>query len=145
MRYLRLFPLWLLLLISSCSIEDRIERREDRLLGMWQIDRATFKDDNALFRDNVTSEFRGDIVTFLPDNTLLYETGAGALFDGFWVISAVRDLDDDVEFTLDADFFDDRARPAFQWLGTIDRLSGNSLNVTVFERGGVLQLRWDKL
>ncbi|WP_157976011.1 hypothetical protein [Lewinella sp. IMCC34191] len=145
MRYTSVFPFLILFFFAACSIEDRIERREDRLLGTWQIDKATFKDDNALFRDNVTAEFRGDIVTFLPDNTLLYETGSGVLFDGFWVISAVRDLDDDTEFTLDADFFDFRGRPAFQWLGTIDRLNNNSLNVTVFERGGVLQLRWDKL
>ena len=141
----RLYPLLLFLVFVGCSIEDRIERREDRLLGAWQIDKATFKDDNALFRDNVTGDFRGDRVTFFPDYTLLYETGTGQLFDGYWVISAVRDRDDDTEFTLDADFFDLRGRPAFQWLGTIDRLSNNSLNVTVFERGGVLQLRWDKL
>ncbi len=141
----RLYPLLLFLVFVGCSIEDRIERREDRLLGAWQIDKATFKDDNALFRDNVTGDFRGDRVTFFPDYTLLYETGTGQLFDGYWVINAVRDRDDDTEFTLDADFFDLRGRPAFQWLGTIDRLSNNSLNVTVFERGGVLQLRWDKL
>lgn len=143
----RFLPLLYLLLITaiSCSIEDKIERREDRLLGTWQIDKATFKDDDDLFRDNVTHEFRGDRVSFFPDFTLLYETGDGQLFDGYWVISAVRDLDDETEFTLDADFFDLRGRPAFQWLGTLKRLNGNRLNVTVYERGGVLQLRWDKL
>ena len=142
-------PVYLLSLLTaltfSCSVEDRIERREDRLLGAWQIDKATFKDDGDLFSSNVTNEFRGDRVTFFPDYTLLYEAGNGQLFDGYWVISAVRDLDDETEFTLDADFFDLRGRPSFQWLGTIRRLSGNRLNVTVFERGGVLQLRWDKL
>ena len=143
-RFIPLLPLFLLTVLS-CSIEDRIERREDRLLGTWQIDKASFKDDDDLFGDNVTNEFRGDRVTFFPDYTLLYEAGNGQLFDGFWVINAIRDLDDDTEFTLDADFFDLRGRPAFQWLGTLKRLNGNRLNVTVFERGGVLQLRWDKL
>ena len=143
-RFIPLLPLFLLTVLS-CSIEDRIERREDRLLGTWQIDKASFKDDDDLFGDNVTNEFRGDRVTFFPDYTLLYEAGNGQLFDGFWVINAIRDLDDDTEFTLDADFFDLRGRPAFQWLGTLNRLNGNRLNVTVFERGGVLQLRWDKL
>ena len=141
----RLIPFLLLLLLCACSIEDRIERREDRLLGTWQIDRASFQDDDDLFGNNVTDEFRGDLVTFLPDYTLRYETGDGLLFDGFWAIDAVRDLDDDTEFTLDADFFDFAGRPAFRWLGTIQKLSGNNLNVTVFERGGTLKLRWDKL
>ncbi|PPK88680.1 hypothetical protein CLV84_1650 [Neolewinella xylanilytica] len=145
MRYASLFLFPIVVLLGACSIEDRIERREDRLLGTWQIDKATFKDDNALFGSNVTNEFRGDVVTFFPDYTLLYQTGVGTLFDGYWAISAVRDLDDDTEFTLDADFFDFTGRPDFQWLGTINRLTGNSLNITVFERGGVLQLRWDKL
>ena len=143
----RCLPILGILLITflGCSIEDRIERREDRLLGTWQIDKATFKDDDDLFSDNVTNAFRGDLVTFLPDYTLRYEAGDGQVFDGFWVINAIRDLDDDTEFTLDADFFDFRGRPAFQWLGTLKRLNGNRLNVTVYERGGVLQLRWDKL
>lgn len=144
MRFLTLFAL-IICLLPACSIEQRIERREDRLVGTWQIDRATFKDDNALFATNVTGEFRGDVVTFLPDYTLWYETGRGEVFDGYWAINAIRDLDDDTEFTFDADFFDSRGRLAFQWLGTIDRLNDRRFKVVVFERGGSLRLRWDKL
>lgn len=137
----------LLLLVTcfACSIEERIERREDRVTGSWRIDRATFKDDDDLFRDNIIDEFRGDAVTFYPDYTLLYRTGTGVVYEGYWAISAIRDLDDETEFTFDADFFDGFGRPAFQWLGTIDKLNSNRFRVVVFERGGTLRLTWEKL
>lgn len=63
---LLLFVLWI-----GCSIEDRIENREDLLIGSWLIDRASFKGDNDLFSDNLLSDFRGDIVTFYADHALL--------------------------------------------------------------------------
>ncbi len=144
MKYARLLSLLLLTTLSACSIEQRIERREDRLLGTWQIDRAVFKGDNALFNDNVTDDFRGDRVIFFDDYSLLYETGDGQLFDGFWSINYVRDPSDNGTFTFDADFFDGRGRVAFQWLGSIVRLNDNSFDVEVWERGGVLRLRWDR-
>ncbi len=134
-----------LLMLWSCSVEDRIERREDRLTGSWQIHRATYKDDHDLFRDNVISGFRGDVVTFYSDYTLLYRTGSGVIYGGYWAISAIRDLDDETEFTFDADFFDGFGRPAFQWLGTIDKLNRNRFKVMVSERGGILRLTWDRI
>lgn len=135
----------IVLLASACSIEDRIERREDRLIGDWIIERAVFKEDNELFNDNVTNEFRGDEITFFSDFTLEYRAGNGAIFGGFWAIDALRELDDDLEFTIDADFFDDRGRLAFRWLGTIDKLTNNNFNINVSERNGTLRLRWDRL
>ncbi len=146
MKYLPFVLLLLLTALSvpSCSIEDRIERREDRLLGTWQIDRATFKGDNSLFPENVTDDFRGDRVVFFNDYSLLFETGNGQVFDGFWAINYIRDRSDDATFTFDADFFDARGRLSFQWLGSIVRLNGNSFDVEVWERGGVLRLKWDR-
>lgn len=135
----------LLFLTSGCSIEDRIERREDRLLGTWIIDRASFDEDGALFNNNITDEFEGDRVTFLPNNTLEYVTGNGTVFRGTWFIDALRDLDDDVEFTVDADFFDFNGFLAFRWVGTIQRLTNNNFNLNVAEVDGTLRLRWDKL
>ena len=133
-----------LVFLIGCSLEDRIERREDRLTGTWQIERAFFKEDDELFRDNVTRDFAGDRVTFYPDYTLTYLTGNGEVFEGFWRISVLREQDNDTEFTLDADFFD-RGQLAFQWLGTIDKLTGNSFNINIAERNGTLRLRWDRL
>ncbi len=136
----------LFLLFASCSIEQRIERREDRLTGTWQIEKATFKEDDELFADNITSEFRGDRITFFPDFSLRYDAGNGEIFDGFWRISALREFDDnDLEFAIDADFFDLRGRLAFQWIGTIDRLTEHNFNVNISERNGRLRLKWDRL
>ncbi|WP_157974534.1 hypothetical protein [Lewinella sp. IMCC34183] len=137
------YPVFLfLLLITSCSLEDRIERREDRLVGTWEIDRASYKGNNDLFGDNVTSQFSGDRVEFYPDYSLVYETGTGVIYDGYWSINALREPDDETEFTFDADFFDFQGRPAFQWLGTIDKLNRQRFKVTVLERAGTLRLRW---
>ena len=145
MKYLFVLATTLLFLASGCSIEDRIERREDRLLGTWVIDRVTFDEDGALFNNNLTDEFAGDRVTFFPDGTLEYVAGNGEVFRGPWFIDALRDLDDDVEFTIDADFFDFNGFLAFRWVGTIQRLTNNNFNLNVAEVDGTLRMRWDKL
>lgn len=133
--------------LSGCSIQDRIERREDRLMGTWALDRAFFWGDGALFRDNVTNDFRGDVITFSPDFTLFYEAGNGEIFDGVWGISALRDNfndNDDVDFLIDADFFDVNGNFAFQWIGQIERLGRNNFNVRIQERNGELVMKWDR-
>lgn len=134
-----------LLFISGCSIEDRIERREDRLTGTWIVEKAFFNRDGALFRDNITNEFRGDRVTFFPDYSLEYVAGNGEVFQGVWFIDAFRDREDDLEFTIDADFFDFRGDLAFRWVGEITLLTENNFNVNIAERNGILRIRWDKL
>jgi hypothetical protein len=145
MKYLyTLFALGLLL-STGCSIQDQVERREDRLLGTWIIEKASFNEDGALFNSNVTDEFAGDRVTFLPNGRLEYLTGDGRFFVGTWFIDALRDLDDDLEFTIDADFFDGGGFLAFRWIGTIDRLTENNFNINVSEVDGTLRLKWDKL
>nr|WP_256534202.1 lipocalin family protein [Lewinella sp. JB7] len=114
-------------------------------MGSWQLERATYRGDDALFTRNVTDDFRGDRITFDPDYTAYYETGTGRRFTGYWRISALRDRDDDLEFTIDADFFDPFGNPDFRWLGTIDRLTENNFNIRIYERGGLLRLKWDRL
>lgn len=134
-----------LLLLSGCSIEERIERREDRLRGTWIIEKASFNEDGALFNDNITDEFAGDRITFYRNGEVEYLTGDGQFFVGTWFIDALRDLDDDLEFTLDADFFDASGFLAFRWIGTIDRLTENNFNINIAEVDGILRLKWDKL
>ncbi|MEL7162567.1 MAG: hypothetical protein AAFN92_17550 [Bacteroidota bacterium] len=129
---------------TACSIEDRIERREDRLVGTWVIDRAVFDEDGALFNSNITDDFRGDRLTFLPNGRVEYLDDNGELFIGTWFIDAFRDLSDDTEFTLDADFFDRFGFLAFRWSGTIQRLNENNFNLNVAEVDGTLKMRWDK-
>ncbi|MEO0732987.1 MAG: hypothetical protein AAFZ52_09140 [Bacteroidota bacterium] len=130
---------------TACSIEDRIERREDRLVGTWVIDRAVFDEDGALFNNNITDDFRGDRLTFLPGGRVEYLDDNGEFFTGTWFIDAFRDLSDDTEFTLDADFFDRFGFLAFRWSGTIQRLNENNFNLNVAEVDGTLRMRWDKL
>ena len=145
---MRFFPLLLLLLTLSCSLEDRIERREDRLLGTWVIDRARFAENGDLFNDNVDGDFKGDLLDFFGDGTVNYESIDNRFFTGFWRIEALRDeLDgeNDVEFLLDAEFFFPDGRLAFTWLGQIDRLGNNDFNVTIQEPTGQLRLRLDRV
>lgn len=133
------------LLCAGCSVDDQLRNREDRLIGSWVLERASFDEDGALFNDNVTDEFRGDQITFFRNGRVEYLAGDGAFFAGTWFMDALRDLDDDLEFTLDADFFDDNGQLAFRWVGTIDRLTNNNFNINVAEVDGVLRLRWDKI
>lgn len=145
MKYLHALVFSFLFLAYGCGIDSRLERREDRLLGTWEIERAVFNEDGALFNDNITDDFRGDRITFFRNGQLEYVTGDGRFFAGTWFIDALRDLDDDLEFTMDADFFEPNGRPAFRWLGTIDRLTNNNFNINVAEVDGTLRLKWDKL
>lgn len=140
-----LFVLASFLFLSSCSIQDRVANREDRLIGTWVIDRATFDEDGALFNKNVTGEFRGDEITFFRDGTVEYVDADGRFFSGPWFIDALRDLDQDVEFALDADFFLDSGVLAFRWSGTIQRLNQRNFNLNVAEVDGTLRMRWDKV
>ncbi len=137
--------LLLLFLATGCSVQDQLLNREERLIGTWLIDRAVFDEDGNLFNSNITDEYQGDELSFYPDGTVEYLTGDGRFFSGPWFIDAQRDLDDDVEFTLDADFFLSSGVLAFRWTGTIQRLTENRLVVNVPEVDGTLRLRWDKL
>ena len=134
-----------LCVVPACTEEDRLERREDRLVGTWEIQRAVFDEDGALFNRNLTDDYAGNRLTFFRDGTLLYEEAGGRLYDGVWYLDALRDLDEDLEFTLDADFFGLRGELAFRWLGTVDRLTRNDFNVDVAEVDGTLRLRWDRV
>ena len=144
-RVLSFLSLLSLLWLSGCSIQDRVANREDRLIGTWVIDRASFDEDGGLFNDNITDDFRGDEITFYPDGTVEYLSGDGRFFSGPWFLDALRDLDDDVEFVLDADFFLDSGVLAFRWSGTIQRLTNNNFNINIPEVDGTLRLRWDKI
>ncbi len=145
MKFLYVIILSTIFLASGCGIDSKLDRREDRLLGTWEIEKATFDEDGALFNNNVTNDFRGDRITFFRNGQLEYLTGDGRFFVGTWFIDALRDLDDDLEFTLDADFFDPGGFLAFRWLGTIDRLTNNNYNNDVADVDGTVRVKWDKL
>ena len=135
-----------LFLITSCSTEELIERKEDRLIGTWEIDRARFDEDGFSFSDNVINEYRGDELTFFTNGALEYKEDNGEIFTGTWYVDALRGRgeDDTTEFTLDADFYDVNDNLVFRWLGDIDKLTYRNFNISISDRDGELRLRWDK-
>ena len=131
-------------LMSSCTIDELIERREDRLIGSWEIDRARFDDFGFSFSENIISEYRGDILTFYRDGSLEYRDNTGEIYNGTWYIDALRGGEEGTEYTLDADFYDIDGFLAFRWLGEITRLTYRNFNINIADRDGELRLRWDK-
>ena len=133
-------------IITSCTTEQLIERREDRLIGSWEIDRARYDADGLFNSSNITNEYRGDELTFFENGELEYIENNGEIFTGTWYIDAIRGggEDDNTLFTLDADFYDIDGFLVFRWLGDIDRLTFNNFNISISDRDGELRLRWDK-
>ena len=146
MRYL--LCLSILFAFTACSLEERIERREDRLLGTWVIDKARFDEPNELFDDDVDDEFKGDLIDFYRDGTTNYESINNDFFTGFWRVVGLREEVDgerDVEFLLDAEFFFPDGTPAFTWVGRITRLGGEDLTLRIQEPTGELRLQLDRV
>jgi len=135
-----------LFLITSCTTEELIERKEDRLIGSWEIDRARFDEDGFFNVDNITNEYRGDELTFFENGSLEYVESDGEVFTGSWFIDALRGGgdDDSTLYTLDADFYDFNGNLVFRWLGDIDKLTYRNFNISISDRNGELRLRWDK-
>lgn len=143
MKYLPLF-LFVILFGTSCSLEERIERREDRLIGSWELDRATEQNFGAIFWDDITDEYRGDKVSFSADESLTYETGEGDFFDGNWRIRSIDGGGDNgTEFVIDAEFYDQDFELNFTWVAEIERLDRNRLKIVIQEDGRYVRLRWD--
>lgn len=137
-KQLYLFTLAVLLTATACTDDYKLERREDKLLGTWVIEKANFKSNWALFPDNLP-EFEGDAITFYDNYTCLYDDWGGALYDGDWELYIDRDNIDgesDIEFFLDIYFFDGRGREAFFWLGEVTYLTREKLTLRVLDRNG---------
>lgn len=135
-------------ILSSCSLDYRLERREDRLYGRWAFDEAFYRNNGAIFRDNIFDEFGGDIVEFFPDYSAAYEDASrgGDFFWGEWEIFAERDNgDDDVDFFLDMYFFDDRGFESFSYIGEVRNLTYNRMRIRAYDRDGVYTFRLRKI
>lgn len=131
-----------LFIVSSCSKEGIIRRKENRLIGAWEFEKVFYKRDNALFRDNITDEFANDVIEFFPDYTAIYDDySLSAIFDGEWSLIVDEDevydnSNSDLEFFVDAVFFDFLNREDFYVFGSIDRLNRNRLNLEGSDRFG---------
>jgi hypothetical protein len=133
-----------LLVLSACSEEYRLERKEDKLLGTWEFEKAFYKADNALFRDNITGEYMDDIMEFYGDYTAMYyDYSANIEYPGEWQILTDRDYyydseggGGDLEFFIDAVFWDVLPEGDFAFFGSIDRLNEDRLVFEARDRRG---------
>jgi hypothetical protein len=131
-----------LLLVSACTKEGIVRRKENRLIGSWEFEKVFYKRDAALFRDNITHEYANDIVEFFPNYTAIYDDfSLRTTFDGEWNLivdedDVYDDSNSDLEFFVDAVFFDFLNREDFYVFGSIDRLNRNKLNLESSDRFG---------
>ena len=149
MKQALLLSAGLLILITSCTKEGRILRKEDRLIGAWYFDKVFYKRQGAIFRDNITHQYRDDVVEFLPDYSAVYDDyDLGAIFDGSWnlfVEDNLYDGDRDLEFYVDAVFYDFVNNEDFFLYGGIDRLNRNKLHFQAEDRSGRYTFRLRRL
>jgi hypothetical protein len=130
----------LLVLFTSCTDRGRLERREERIEGSWYFDRAFYKEDLALFRDNIISDYRGDQITFFENGYAeYYDSSLDAYFEGDWVLTLhrTRHIDGDERlYTLDMEFLDYIHRERFSFYSNATRIGFNNLNLEVYDDFG---------
>lgn len=142
-------PLLLLsTILSACSLDYQLERKEDRLMGSWTFTHAFYKDNGAIFRDNIFPEFAGDVIEFYPNYEASYDDASNRyLYWGDWEVFAQRGGadDDDIEFFLDMFFYDERGYESFSYIGTVRRLTRNSLKIEAYDRYGEYTFRLERI
>ncbi len=138
-----------LLALSACSDAELLERREDRLLGTWIFDKAFFRENGDLFRDNISGDFEGDILQFNPDYTCVYDDRlSNKVYYGTWGVFLDRDNFDgenDIEYYLDINIEDERRRPYFSFSSGIEFLTFERLTFVAQNRAGEFRFRMSKL
>jgi hypothetical protein len=112
------------------------------LIGAWEFEKAFYKKDNALFRDNITGEYADDLMEFYGDYTAAYfDYSTGIVYPGDWQILTDRDYSYDsdgsnIEFFIDAVFRDVLPEGDFAFFGSIDRLNNDKLVFEARDRRG---------
>lgn len=137
------------LLLSSCIPEWRLNNKEDRIIGLWEIERAFYREYGDLFRENIIEFYNGDRIEFLPDYRAIYvDYPTGFISSGDWELFLTSDRysdDQDIDFFLDCYFYDDRGRVAFDLNGEATRLTWNRFNLRIPDRGGITILKMRKI
>ena len=133
----------------SCSDFARLERKEDRLIGAWEFDKAFYRNDWQIFRDDVLHEFNGDIIEFYEDYSAVYDDySEGVVYDGQWELFFERewDCDDsDFEFFLDMYFFEPNGSESFAYFTCVNLITRNKLHVRARTRNGWYTFKFRKL
>ncbi|MBK6265982.1 hypothetical protein JKA74_13145 [Marivirga sp. S37H4] len=144
LKYLCLFLFTVFL--ASCSDEEILDRKEDKITGTWYFKKAFYKADYALFRNNIMDDYRGDYITFYPDYSALYDDSSmNAIFDGFWTLFLDRYENDDRVFNFEMSFYDHINGTDFIYYGELTRLSRNSFHMVVDDGQGEYTFKLEKL
>jgi hypothetical protein len=135
--------------MMSCSEEELIERREDKIIGSWRFEKAFFTGNNALFRDNITHLVEDDIITFHYDYSATYDDGGQRLeYVGDWLVVLETYTDPDgVEnvYFLDALFYGDRTSDDFGFYAEIMWLTQNKMTITFYDNDGEYTYKLEKI
>jgi hypothetical protein len=130
----------LLIGTMSCSEEEMIQRREDKIMGTWKFDKAFFLGNNALFRDNITHRYEDDILTFYTDYTCTWDdVGQQYSFEGDWFVNLEVYTDpngaENIYF-LDALFYGEVPEEDFGFYAEVEWLTQNSMTISFFDVDG---------
>ena len=137
MKKVLLYLLLGTVLLSSCTDDAILNRKERRLTGTWKFERVTFRQDWEIFPDNVLGFYEGDRITFYDDYTALYnDDSQRALFDGDWSIFLERDVDDDRCIYIDVRFYDHVNNEEFSYFAEVTFLTHRKMKMTVFTDDG---------
>jgi len=139
----------LILFLSSCTERGRLERRADRIGGKWYFDRAFYKEDNALFRNNLMDDYRGDQIIFHEDGFAeYYDASLDAYFGGDWVLTLHKyNYHDGSEriYTLDMEFYDYIHRDRFSIYCDAVKIGLNNLNLESYDDFGTYTFKLNKI
>jgi len=133
------------ILASSCSDDAILDRKERRLTGTWKIERATYKEDWAIFNDNVIGFYEGDHITFFEDYTANYDDNSlQTNFEGDWGLVLERG-DDEKFIYVDMLFYDHVNDEDFSYFAEITFLTHRKLKMTVVTDDGRYRFKLTKI
>lgn len=125
------------ILLSGCTDDQILNRKERRVTGTWKIERATFREDWSLFNDNVIGFYQDDHITFFDDYTATYnDNSLLSVFEGDWGLVLERDFDDDRFTYIDMQFYDSVNDEVFSYFGEITFLTHRKMKLTVITDEG---------
>ncbi len=125
------------------------EIRENRIEGLWEFDKAFYRFDGDLFRDDIFHEFEGDRIYFYDGQSAVYEDySLNASFEGSWFVERetfIAGDDTDTEFFLDMEFYDHVNEEYFSYVGRITWQTRNNLNMRMWDGLGEYTFRLDRV
>jgi hypothetical protein len=135
--------------MMSCSEEELIERREDKIIGSWRFEKAYFTGNNALFRDNISHLVKDDVITFYHDYSASYDdAGQRIQINGDWLVVLETYTDPDGAeniYFLDALFYGDNPEDDFGFYAEIIWLSQNKMTINFFDDNGEYTYKLEKV